>query len=179
MSGSDILNKGFSLADCNAQMTRTLLFQGIGLFALGSILGLGTNLVRGVDRGGIPWITDWSETLEAKAEAYGLTLINLETANQWAGDGSRLFLDARPAREYEEGHIPGAMSLPYHGLDAAFPDIQLFLTPELPMICYCSGEECEDSLLLGKFLIQQGYTNIFLFEGGMNQWREAGLEEGP
>jgi rhodanese-related sulfurtransferase len=141
------------------------------------VLGLGANLLRSPDRGGIPWVTDWSETLEAKAEALGLTLLSLDTAEQWARDGSRLFLDARPAKEYQEGHIPAAMSLPYHQLDTAFPEIQLFLAPDLPVVCYCSGADCEDSLLLGEFLIQQGYTNIFLFEGGMDQWREAGLME--
>lgn len=158
-------------------MNRNLFFKIIGLFALGAVLGMGANLLRGPDRGGIPWITDWSETLEAKAEALGLRLVSLEEANQWAQDGSRLFLDARPAQEYREGHIPGAMSLPFQQLNAAFPEIQLFLTPELPVVCYCSGEDCEDSLLLGEFLIQQGYTNVFLFEGGMNQWRAAGLME--
>jgi rhodanese-related sulfurtransferase len=158
-------------------MNRNLILKITALFALGFVLGLGANLLRSPDWGGIPWVTDWSETLEAKADALGLTLVSLEEADQWARDGSRLFLDARPAKEYQAGHIPGAMSLPYLQLDTAFPDIQLFLAPELPVVCYCSGEDCEDSLLLGEFLIQQGYTNIFLFEGGMNQWRDAGLAE--
>jgi len=158
-------------------MNRKIIFQLSLLFTIGTVLGLGSNLLRSENQGRIAWSTNWSESTQNRADKLGIQLVELKQVEEWARDGSRLLLDARPPEEYEDGHIPGSMSLPYHFLDKTFPDIQLFLTPEQPVVCYCSGEDCEDSLLLGEFLIQQGYTNIFLFEGGMNQWRAANFME--
>jgi rhodanese-related sulfurtransferase len=52
----------------------------------------------------------------------------------------------------------------------------MLLTPEQPIVVYCSGPECDESLKLGEILITAGYTNIALFAGGMTAWTEAGYE---
>lgn len=46
-----------------------------------------------------------------------------------------MFLDARPQSQYEEGHIHGALSLPWQDATTAFADIadQLELIPSSPI----------------------------------------------
>jgi rhodanese-related sulfurtransferase len=66
------------------------------------------------------------------------------------------------------------MSLPVSDLDNHLPALAGLLTPEQPILVYCSGAECEESLELGRFLIASGYTNIALFAGGMAEWTAAG-----
>lgn len=154
--------------------TRTLFLLIGGLLA-GSIV----NALR--PDGGIAWFYDWSAHLESRALAEGIGLVSAEDTRAYATSGEYIILDARSPEEYAAGAIPGAMTLPYHDVDTAFPEIQLFLFPEQPVITYCSGLACDDALMLSLFLRDQGYTNVLLFAGGMEAWLKADypVEGGP
>jgi len=75
-----------------------------------------------------------------------------------------------------KGHIPEAISMPVHSAPELFVDLQIVLTPEQPVLVYCSGSVCDESLRLGQFLREQGVKEIALFEGGMEVWQSAKLE---
>lgn len=123
------------------------------------------------------WTEAWSQSVENKAREAGLPIVDLNEAQTALEEGRVLFLDARPHEQYQQGHIPGALSLPVHNLDAHLPAIQPFLFPEQPMIVYCGGETCEDSILLGTFLLDQEMQDVKVFKGGMDAWRAASLPE--
>ena len=66
------------------------------------------------------------------------------------------------------------MSLPYDAEAIDFENVIMLLTPEQPILTYCSGLECDESFELSLSLIEQGFTNIVLFAGGFNAWDGAG-----
>jgi rhodanese-related sulfurtransferase len=87
------------------------------------------------------------------------------------------FIDAR-AEEFfvYEGHIEGALSLPYLQFEEVFPRIQNKMPPkDRELVCYCSGYGCEESVELAKLLQNKGYKGVFVYEGGWPEWLEAGL----
>jgi len=116
----------------------------------------------------------WSERVASAASEKGMRTVSIEEAKQIADSFSHIILDARKVSDYTAGRIPGAMSLPISDLDAHIASISVLLTPEQPIMVYCSGEECEESLELGAILITHGYTNITLFAGGITAWTDAG-----
>ena len=91
-----------------------------------------------------------------------------------------LLVDARNVVDYAKGHLPGAVSLPLGEIDARLAEFQDQVPPERPLILYCNGFGCPDSFDLGVRLLQEGYQEVLVFEGGYPQWRDAGrpLEEG-
>ena len=132
--------------------------------------GTATQLVR---RDPIPWFEDWSNYIEAKALKEGIPLVSAAQAMAFLQSG-RLILDARPAADYEAGHIPSARSVPYDSIADALPAVQQFLTPSAPVMTYCSGKNCDESFLLTQYLRRQGFTNVVLFAGGFEAWSAGG-----
>jgi rhodanese-related sulfurtransferase len=122
----------------------------------------------------IPWRENWADRVEAKAIGENLPTISAEQARRLLRQGQHVFLDARAAVDYAEAHIPAALSLPFDRFVEAFPEVQPALSPELSIVAYCSGKECDESLLLALLLRQMGFPRVVLFVGGMDQWREAG-----
>jgi rhodanese-related sulfurtransferase len=88
-------------------------------------------------------------------------------------DGA-LIVDAREADEYAEGHIAGAISLPYNDAMAE-PDKAKRLDPGgRPIVVYCSGGSCELSMDLAKVLVESGKRRVLVYEGGFPEWQSAG-----
>lgn len=121
----------------------------------------------------IPWREDWSRYVESKALQAGLRLATLEDVAAMVERNTHLLLDARPVADYDRGHIPGALSLPQTQLDTYYPQILPLLTPDQPLLVYCSGQECDESLLLSAYLREQGFTNVTLFVGGYQAWSKT------
>ena len=86
-----------------------------------------------------------------------------------------LIVDARTPELYAAGHIDGAVSLPMVEIDAALPDFLSQVGKGQTLITYCSGFGCPDSFDLGVRLIESGYRDVRVFEGGYPEWRDAGL----
>ena len=78
---------------------------------------------------------------------------------------SYVILDTRTQEEFDEGHIPGAILIPY---DAITEKAETILTDKNQLILvYCrSGRR---SKLASEDLVKLGYTNIKEF-GGINDW---------
>lgn len=133
-------------------------------------------VMRALDDDPLPFDYAWSQHVERAAQEKGMRTVTLDEAREMVSAFSHIVLDARKVADYEAGHLPGAMSLPLLDFDEQFPVISALLTPEQPVLVYCSGHDCDESLKLGEILIQSGYTNITLFAGGMSAWQDAGLE---
>ena len=124
----------------------------------------------------LAWYESWSTRVEREALAAGLKLLPLSEIQSMVSTFTHVFLDARPEEEYLAGRIPGAMNLPTHAFDEVAPQILPILLPDQPVVVYCSGVDCDDSIQLGTLLIQQGYTNIYMYPGGFTEWEESGQE---
>jgi rhodanese-related sulfurtransferase len=98
-----------------------------------------------------------------------------------AGEKAVVF-DARPAREYALGHIPGALNVaPKPGVpmsqyvsDVHEIDRVLAGDKAKPIVLYCNGPFCGKSKRLSTELLQAGFTNVRRFQLGMPVWRALG-----
>jgi len=82
------------------------------------------------------------------------------------------FIDAREALDYEEGHITGAINIPYYEFEEYKNKLDN-LSKDEPVITYCSGTDCDLSILLGNQLSSMGYKKVFIFFGGWPEWIDA------
>jgi rhodanese-related sulfurtransferase len=89
--------------------------------------------------------------------------------------GAAVLVDARDAVLYADGHLPGALSLPLGEVEAQLAGFRQKVVAGKTLIAYCSGYGCPDSFDLGLRLIKEGYRDVRVFEGGLPEWRDAGL----
>jgi rhodanese-related sulfurtransferase len=90
-----------------------------------------------------------------------------------------IFLDARSAKLYEAGHIPGARLCHHYRQDQYIPAMLEELRAADIVVIYCAGGDCEDSIQLATDLVfTHGLTQelIAIYEGGFAEWVDAGLE---
>jgi rhodanese-related sulfurtransferase len=89
-------------------------------------------------------------------------------------NGNVLFVDARSSDNYEDGHIPGAISLPVGQFDEQIESLLNRYSSDQPIVTYCSGRTCEDSHDLAQFLSDAGFTNVRIFIDGFPGWEAKG-----
>ncbi len=85
-----------------------------------------------------------------------------------------LFVDARSQNDYDNGHIPGAVSFPVGRFEERVESFLNRYPAEQPIVTYCSGRACEDSHNLAQFLSDVGFTNIRVFIDGLPGWKAEG-----
>lgn len=89
---------------------------------------------------------------------------------------SVVFLDVRDRDDYEEGHIPRSISLPYYEFSTEYPRIRHSLPRQGPLLIYCYGSHCGLSMRVAKRLLVMDYDNLIVLEGGIAAWQQAGYE---
>lgn len=159
---------------------RANIKQIIILLAISTILGIASNLFSG---NGIAFVGDWPSLISESdsiikppsAEEGDPPFISLDEAAGKYQDKNVLFIDARDPEDFELAHIKGAVSIPYEYLEDDWDAMSSGIPEDRPLVIYCSGSECELSLLLGREMAYQGYKSIFIFYGGWREWEHAGL----
>jgi rhodanese-related sulfurtransferase len=114
----------------------------------------------------------------------GAKLITAEEAVKAIGSGAAL-IDARVASEYAEGHIKGAINVPYREKSAKAADFDAskdqFDLSKLPgkkeacIVIYCNGPECWKSYKASVIAIKGGYSNVNWYRSGFPDWKSRGL----
>ncbi len=69
---------------------------------------------------------------------------------------------------FEAQHIPGSI------LAESNKQAMELLSPEDEVVCYCSHSACSTSRRAAKLLEKAGYQNVWHFDGGLREWKEAG-----
>jgi rhodanese-related sulfurtransferase/predicted transcriptional regulator len=85
-------------------------------------------------------------------------------------DGLATVIDVRPAEEYAQGHVAGALNIPLERLAEHLEH----LPPEREVIAYCRGPWCVLAFEAVARLRQAGFSARRLREG-WPEWRRAGL----
>ena len=73
--------------------------------------------------------------------------------------------------EFNEGHIPGSVNIPFHLI--ATSD-QLPADKDAPIVTYCLGPKCVFYKQTADLLTDLGYTNVMTFKAGIPGWIKAG-----
>ncbi len=144
----------------------------IGTILLLSAVAAG--VANSVHPHGIPWVQDWSRHVEAKAAKQQIKVIPLSVALKKFKSGEPVFVDARPADEFAQGHIPGAVSVPFQFLDERFQEVVDLIDSGKELVPYCKNRDCDDSLMLAIELQAMGCSNLVLYVDGFELWEKHG-----
>ena len=85
---------------------------------------------------------------------------------------SVILIDVRDEPDYEEEHLPNAVSLPRGYIELDIDDV----APEedTHIVTYCGGGT--RATLSAHTLKNMGYQNVSVLTGGFRGWKAAGLE---
>lgn len=97
----------------------------------------------------------------------GMKGISLSELNERMEKGEILLLDVRPKEEYDQSHIPGAVSYPIEELKDTFPT----LSTEHDIVTYCRGPYCLMSAEAVELLKTNG-VNAYRLESSVQDWNQ-------
>lgn len=103
------------------------------------------------------------EFLNANLGMDGVSLLELK---ERMDIGEVILLDVRPKEEYEEAHIPGAVSMPIEELKEKLSSIPR----NVDVVAYCRGRYCLMSVEAVELLKSSG-VNAFRLEEGVYDWK--------
>jgi rhodanese-related sulfurtransferase len=89
-----------------------------------------------------------------------------------SGDAPAI-IDVRSAREFVDGHVPGAVNVPFLRVSKHVEAIPADRDAEL--VVYCGHGP--RAIIAARSLRKHGFTHITYLEGHFSKWRSAGLRE--
>lgn len=154
-----------------ARLAEKVLYQTAIVLLLGIGLAVASNWLR---PHGLPWVEDWS-AIKTAAAPEGET-ISAEGALATHGKPDVIFIDARSTEAFADGHIPGAMSLPYDPFATDLSERIARLPSDKTFIIYCDGVGCPLSSDLAQLMRLDGVKRVFVLSEGLGGWKAAGGE---
>jgi rhodanese-related sulfurtransferase len=128
---------------------------------------------------GVGWATEHVRTaapagmlpaLSRPEDAPRLTVAAL--AKHLAGTARPIVIDLRTTADYQVGHIPGAINVPFELL-GTWAGTQTTVAKGLPLVLYCACE-AEHSSAVGVILLRnQGFRDVVALLGSWNAWELA------
>jgi rhodanese-related sulfurtransferase len=89
------------------------------------------------------------------------------------GDGAVAELWNALTDDYFTGEmIPGSRRVPVDKIGREISATSL--AKDTAIVVYCSGPSCPNSRQAGDKLVALGFTNVRVFEGGLEAWKAAG-----
>lgn len=90
-------------------------------------------------------------------------------------DRGRAFvlLDVRGDEEFDEEHIPNALSAPLGHMGVS---IECCVRKSAQIIVYSANRDCTASVEGVKRLVGMGFKDVLHFNDGIQGWKDAGLE---
>ena len=124
-----------------------------------------------------------AQAVDNPASLDGATVVSPEQAKELQAKGA-IVVDARSAAEYAEGHIKGAVSVPYKeksekkaDFDASKDSVDLAKLPAdkgVSLVTYCNGHDCWKSYKLSVAALKAGYKKIYWLRDGLPGWKGKG-----
>lgn len=90
-----------------------------------------------------------------------------ELADRLGDEGAPLVLDVRSEREYQSGHVPGAVHINYQELSSRLSEVSADRDEEVVVYCEVGGR----ADVANEVLESAGYTRVRNLEGHMRNWR--------
>lgn len=96
--------------------------------------------------------------------------VTSQTVRNWQKAGRDfLFVDVRRPDEYEAGHLPGAVNIPYDELNQRKDEVPL----DKPAVFYCTQSTWR-APYAANLLADEGYNNTYILDGGASGWNAGG-----
>jgi rhodanese-related sulfurtransferase len=87
--------------------------------------------------------------------------------------GAPAIVDVRSGREFEKGHVPGALHIPFWAMLSRSSEIPT--PPDESVVIYC--EHGPRAGLAKAALRAAGFRQVLYLEGHMSGWKRAGLPQ--
>lgn len=81
-----------------------------------------------------------------------------------------VLLEALPQKYYDDWHLPGARHFPHDQARALAPGMLPDKSAEI--VVYCASRTCQNSHIAARVLESLGYSNVAVFQGGKQEWKE-------
>ena len=162
-------------------MNQTRILRDLRLilaaFAASLLLGVLTNSIRRVP---LPVVYENPEarmlraiSSSAEGKIREPELLEFPTVLRAWKDSTVLFVDAREPAFFEEGHIPRSINLPRDSILRA-KSLGELSDKALPVIVYCSDDDCDDGKIVAKGLLVLGHSKVSVYAGGWDEWAASG-----
>jgi rhodanese-related sulfurtransferase len=145
------------------------------ILGLATLMGLMQHwpLVRQSWRGELAARLEQARSQRRQEEFQGIKTVNLAQAYDLFEQGQALFIDARPADEYAELHVPKALHITPEMLENGAEKVA-GLAKDREIVVYCSQVSCDLALQVAEKLQALGFSRAQVFIGGFRAWDEAG-----
>jgi len=85
------------------------------------------------------------------------------------------FIDVRPPEEYKSGHIPNSINLPLEYVKDTEKIIDQ-ISKDTPLVIYSSKSDVNLNKTAAEQMFSSGYKKLYIFNGGIDEWTDAGYE---
>ncbi len=96
--------------------------------------------------------------------------------NQIVPKKKKIILDVRPRNNYNQGHLPSALSFPLKDFDDSVGHLLSSINRQAAILVYCASFECTDSHTFAQRLKNLRFSDVKVFSGGFRQWQKMGYE---
>ncbi|MBY6202811.1 rhodanese-like domain-containing protein [Maritalea mobilis] len=127
--------------------------------------------------------------IQPMVPAPGVTPVGEIEVLEFLQSGDAILVDGRIRPQYEEGTIPGAISVPYTEAADRLGDLGCevdfdgwICEGDLPnVVLFCNGPWCGQSPTAARRMIEAGFPaeNLYYYRGGMQNWNMLGLTVMP
>ena len=83
-----------------------------------------------------------------------------------------LWVDARPQKDYEQEHVPGALLLNEQGWDTQVVQVLDQWKPGQWVVVYCSSTACKASHQVAAQLRELDVEPVYVLRGGWERWKK-------
>lgn len=83
------------------------------------------------------------------------------------------FVEVLPEKYFNDAHLPNALQINHDEVDAKAST--LLPNKSAKIVVYCSNASCANSGKAASRLTQLGYTNVYKYAEGKQDWIEANL----
>lgn len=87
-------------------------------------------------------------------------------------DEKFVLINVLSPKQFNEAHIPKSVNIPI-GEDFKKNIKQKYPDKDKKIVVYCASFECHASTKAAKELEELGYNNVYDYEGGIADWKEA------
>jgi rhodanese-related sulfurtransferase len=135
-------------------------------------IALGYNQIR-VNK--MPLFCPWSENISGNTFSEYVSTVSVDEAVALFNSNNAVFIDARPETIYNEGHIQGALCLPWNQAEDKCFDVIENIPPGKDIITYCDGATCDLCDQLAVFLCDLGFEKVRALVNGWTAWNQNNL----
>ncbi|GHT22834.1 hypothetical protein FACS189419_05940 [Planctomycetales bacterium] len=159
-----------SAAPTRREYLRRLFVQTASLFAVCGFAAVAYHALSPIG-----FLKNPSAVAEVTRRYYAVDVPEITVAEmkQIAEQQSAMIYDARYHKDFEQGAVPGAISLPINSDLSERRQILQGVDKGKKIVLYCQSSGCPFSDDVASFLKFNGYRNVSIFRGGYREWEKT------